>query len=258
MAEGSADISDNIALQVVIAIFAVAIVFVIISYVVVYFISHNAYASIYYTLSSIFDANAEGSSAYIAAGLAMHMGWEFYGFVAISLLDGVAKAVIVGFLIGAFINLLSTIDLKSKIETITMKHMRGHVVVCGYSMLAERLCADLKKSRIHFVIIEKLPEKVNLLQDLHFNVLEGDFTERKTLDNASLGNAKAVVFATESDFINLLGIVTAHHMHQEVRIISRAMHESSIRKMQRAGASLCLVPEVVAGVEIGETVAKMW
>ncbi len=250
------DISGSVAGKVVVALFGLSALFVVISYIVIYFISHNAYASIYYTISSLFDANGGNAGTYIASVLGGRVGYLFYWFIGISLVDGIAKAVIVGFLIGAFINLLSNIDLKSKFENITMKHMKGHVIICGYSMLAERLCADLKKSRIHFVIIDKSPEKVNLLRDLKFNVLEGDFTERKTLENASLMNARAIVFATESDFVNLLGIVTAHHMNQNVKIISRSISESDIKKMQRGGAALCLIPEVVAGIEIGENIAK--
>ena len=107
----------------------------------------------------IFDANSEGAAIFIAAALAASPAYIFYGFVAISLVDGLAKAAIIGFLIAAFINLLSSIDLKSKIEMITVKHLKGHVIVCGYSMLAERLSSDLKKDKIHFVIIEKRPGK---------------------------------------------------------------------------------------------------
>ena len=88
-------------------------------------------------------------------------------------------------------------------------------------------------------------------------MVEGDFTDRKVLDSASISKAKAIVFTTESDFINLLGIVTAHHMEPELKIITRARSESSVRKMQRGGADLCLVPEVVAGIELGERIAKM-
>ena len=45
-------------------------------------------------------------------------------------------------------------------------------------------------------------------------------------------------------------------MQPSLKIISRARHDTSVR-MQRAGANLCLVPEVVAGIELGESIAKM-
>lgn len=258
MDETSFDSPEEAATRVIVLLLIVAAVFAVGSIAVVYLITHNFYASSYYTLSTLFDANGEGASNFIATMLSAHgYNYIFYSFVGISIIDGLAKAVIIGFIIAAFLNLLSGIDLKTTFDVIAAKRLKGHVIICGYSMLAERLCIDLKKSRIHFVIIETLPDKVNLLRDLNFNVVEGNFTERKILESASISNAKAIIFATESDFINLLGIVTAHHMEPKVRIITRAKNESSVRKMQRGGAELCLVPEVVAGVELGESVAKV-
>lgn len=258
MVEINHNTSETIATRVIVILLIATIVFMLFSIVVISLISHNIYAAGYYTLSALFDANNEGSLAPISVALATsHYGYVFYSFVAVSILDGLAKVIIVGFLIAAFINLLSSIDLKSKIETITAKHLKGHTILCGYSMLAERLCSDFSKNNMHFVIVEKDPEKVNLLHDLGFNVVEGDFTDRKVLENASIKKAKAIIFATESDFVNLLGIVTAHHSNPNIEIISNAREEINVRKMQRAGAGLCLVPEIVAGVELGKRIAKV-
>ena len=216
MSEINREIPNDIAARVIVMLLLATLVFAIVSITVIVLIVHNIYAASYYTLSVLFDANGEGASTFIASVLATKgFGYLFYSFLAISLLDGLAKAVIIGFVIAAFINLLTGIDLKSKLEVYTAKHMKGHVIIGGYSMLAERLCNDLKRTKQNTVIIEKDPEKVNLLRDSNFNVVEGDFTDKKTLDNASLGKAKAIVFATESDFINLMGIVTAHHMEPE-------------------------------------------
>ena len=139
----------------------------------------------------------------------------------------------------------------------TAKRQKDHVVVCGYSMLAERLCKDMVRESIRFVIIDNDPAKVGILRDLKFNVIYGDFTKKPVLESAALKNSRAVVFTTESDFINLLGIVTAHHMCPEVKIIARVKHIANVTKMQRGGAGLRLVPEVVAGLELGEHILKL-
>ena len=257
MAEKEVNLTENIATRLIVTLLIVAGILVIFSIVSIWLITHSVYAASYYSISALFDANNEGAPTVIAAILASQSSYLFYGFFIVSVIDGLAKAVIIGFLIAAFINLLSGIDLKSKWGTITAKHLKNHVIICGYSMLSERLCDDLKKSKLNFVIIDKSPEKINLLRDLNFNAVEGDFTERKTLENASVSNARAIIFATESDFVNLLGIVTAHHMAPKLKIISRARSETSIRKMQRAGAELCLVPEVVVGIEVGDRLAKI-
>lgn len=257
MAETSKEVTYNVAAKVIVILIIAAVLLTLSSILVIWILSHNIYAASYYSISALFDANNEGAPLFISSFISANQPYSFYGFIAVSLVDGFAKVIIIGFLIAAFINLLSNIDLKSKIETITAKHFKDHVIICGYSMLAERLCSDLRKSGVHFVIVDKDPEKVNLLRDLRMNVIEGDFTEENTLRNAAISKAKSIVFATESDFINLLGIVTAHHIDPKANIIARSRGETSVRKMQRGGAALCVVPEVVAGVELGEKIVKM-
>lgn len=257
MAETSRESADDVATRLIGMFLVVTAILTLFSIGIITMITHNIYAASYYSISALFDANNEGASTIIAAGLAGANPMAFYSIIAVSILDGIAKAVIIGFLIAAFINLLSNIDLRSKFGTITAKRLKDHVIICGYSMLAERLCDDLSKDKVHFVVVDSDPEKINTLRDLRFNVVEGDFTERKVLENASISRAKAIVFATENDFVNLLGVVTARHIEPKARIISRARVESTVRKMQRGGAELCLVPEVVAGVELGDKIAKV-
>jgi len=48
--------------------------------------------------------------------------------------------------------------------------------------------------------------------------------------------------------------VTAHHLYPSLRIASKAKEESTITKMHRAGAELCIVPEIIAGLDIGNAV----
>jgi voltage-gated potassium channel Kch len=251
------DDSEGVAARVIVIMVVAAVLMTIISVAVITTIIHNVYAATYYSIGSLFDANGQSASNFIGAALVSGSAGVFYEFIGISLLDGIAKVFIIGFLIAAFIDLLSNIDIKSKLDIITARRLKGHVIICGYSMLAERLCKDLKKDNMHFVIVEKDIQKVNLLRDLKFNVIEGDFTQSNILESASIRNARAIVFATESDFVNLLGVVTAHHITPELEIISRVRHEASISNIEKAGAGLCLVPEMVAGSELGEHVSKL-
>jgi voltage-gated potassium channel Kch len=225
------DDSEGVAARVIVIMVVAAVLMTIISVAVITTIIHNVYAATYYSIGSLFDANGQSASNFIGAALVSGSAGVFYEFIGISLLDGIAKVFIIGFLIAAFIDLLSNIDIKSKLDIITARRLKGHVIICGYSMLAERLCKDLKKDNMHFVS----------------NILE----------SASIRNARAIVFATESDFVNLLGVVTAHHIIPELEIISRVRHEASISNIEKAGAVLCLVPEMVAGSELGEHISKL-
>jgi voltage-gated potassium channel len=239
-----------------VVLFIAAALITIFSIAAIAGITHNFYAASYYTLEALFDTNAFNSSSVIALAITPFSG-AFYILFTVSVLDGVAKAVIIGFVLATLIKYLINIDLTSRISLSATKRLKGHVIICGYSMLAERLCNELKRRGMQFVVIDSSHEKVGLLEELGYRAIQGDFTDERVLNEAVLARSKAIVFATESDFSNLLGVVTAKHVRNDAMIITRASEEVNIGKMKRGGAKLCLVPEVVAGQELGDSVMKL-
>ena len=238
-----------------IAAFLLAIAIIIVaSIVVITRVAHNVFVAGYFTAESLLDASGFGADASIAAQVQPFSN-AFYVVMGTAMVDGVAKSVIVGFVLAAFISFITSIDVRSKLGFIATKSAKNQVIVCGYSMLAEKLCRDLKEKKKPFVVIEKDPERASALRDLGYNMVNGDFTDKQVLEDASISTARSVVFATESDFINLLGIVTARHINPKVEIITRVRDEAAITKMHRGGANVCLVPEEVAGIELGKRIA---
>lgn len=233
-----------------------AALFTILSIEVIYGVTHNFSASSYYTFAALFSTNLSTSGSIIASEITPFSG-GFYVVLAMSMLDGLIKAVIIGFVIAAFTRSIMNIDISSRINAAAASRMKGHVIVCGYSMLAERLCKELKRKGVQFVVIEKNPEIAELLEELGYHTVNGDFTDARVLNTAMLKTSKAIVFATESDFNNLLGVVTAKHTYPNAKIITRAAEEINIGKMKRGGARLCLVPEIVAGQELGDSMLKL-
>ncbi len=233
-------------------LFAAAFI-LIVSIIIITRVAHNEYMAGYFTAEALLDASGFGADASIATQVTPFSN-AFYLVMGTAMVDGIAKSVIVGFVLAAFISFITNIDVRSRLGFIATKNAKNHVIVCGYSMLAEKLCRDLKERYMPFVVIEKDPERASTLRDLGYNTVNGDFTDKQVLEDASIDTARAIVFATESDFINLLGIVTARHMNQKVEIITRVRDEAAITKMHRGGASFCLVPEEVAGMEIGRRI----
>ncbi|EQD80151.1 TrkA-N domain protein [mine drainage metagenome] len=115
---------------------------------------------------------------------------------------------------------------------------------------------DLKAKGKEFVVIEKNPVKVDMLRDLNYPVLDGDFTKEGYLSMASIKTASAIVFDTDSDFENLLGIITAKKMNKDLKAIVKVVHEDSVMKMVRGGANVCILPEALSGIEIGERLVR--
>lgn len=216
-------------------------------------ITNQPTASGYYTVEALFDAVGVDSSAILSSSVPLFSS-SFYEIFAISVMDGIVKILVVGFAVAAIVNMISMADLRSKVLDVSVRHMKGHVVLCGYSQLTEKLIQELKSNKLRFVIVEKERTKVDMLREEGIPVLHDDFTKDEALERVSAGTAKAVIFLTSSDYTNLLGAVTARHISAKVMIITRANDINSITKIHRAGADITVIPETLAGLEIGNAI----
>lgn len=238
----------------VVMILAVAAgLFTLLSVGIIYGITHSLYTAGYYTISALFDAVGVDVSTSLSTLAAPYTG-AFYEVVAVSILDGLVKTVIVGFVLAAIINAISTIDLQARLSGITKRRLKDHVILCGYSSLGERIAHTMRERKIPFVVVAKSKEKADEAREAGFPVLHEDFTTDEALRNAEISKAKAIIFMRSDDYDNLLGVITAHHLNSKVRIISKAQDIGAVTKIHRAGAELCVVPEMLAGIELGEAI----
>jgi len=165
------------------------------------------------------------------------------------------KVVVIGFVVAVVINALTQIDVGSKINSMKSNRLAGHLVLCGYSGLGERIVDQLKEKGKGFVVVDNNQTKLEELGERGYTAVEGDFTDIGTLRKAGAERAGSIVFCADSDFTNLMGILAARKLNREMTIISRARDQQSVVKMQRAGADLCVIPELVAGLELGDRLA---
>lgn len=242
--------NENISGRLIIPLLLLTIAVAALSIYLTKDVFHNIFSASYFSLAALLGANDFGFDVDITPRIPPFTG-NFYALMFAAVIDGIVRSVIVGFVLAALINFVMNIDVMSTLSLAKAKVTRKHTIVCGYSMLAERLCRDLQGKKKPFLVVEKNLETADMLRDFGYTVVVGDFTSKEALEKASLATAKAIVFTTESDFINLLGIVTARHLNATVEIISRVREEASMTKMRRAGANFCLVPEQVVGAELG-------
>lgn len=211
----------------------------------------DKYVGIYYTVAVLFDAFSFLPNLSVPLFTS-----QFYELYSLLLLDGVIKIAIIGFLTASVIGAILSIDLKAKLNLILAKRFRNHVVLCGYSRLSERLIRDLTKRKIEFLVVERNKDKVEILKNLGHIVIEGDFTNDLVLNEVSVKTARAVVFDTKDDFNNVLGIIAMKRINRNVKAIVRVNDEDSITNLVHAGADLYIIPEILAGAELGENITK--
>lgn len=244
----SADV--EIAKEVLFLLSGLIILIALFSVWVIYSASHNLQGSVYYTIASLIDVNSEGYAAAIMAGIAPFT-IPFYELILVELVDGIAKVVLIGFIVAVVINALTNIDINSKINWLRSGRLNKHVVLCGFSGLGEQIVDQLSAKKRPFLVIDKSQTKLEELNERGHTALDGDFTNIETLRKAGVEKASAVIFCAETDITNLMGILAARKLNKEITVISRARDAFTVAKMQRAGADLCIIPELLAGLELG-------
>ena len=240
----------SIAGKTLIALGVVATASAIGTLIFLYYISQNFYVSAYYTVSALFDAVGINTVPALES-VAPPFSADFDALILISVVDGIIKIIAVGFALAALVEIMTGTGILSRLNVLEASRLRRHVIVCGYSQLAERVCAELSDKKSRFLVIEKDSATVEMLRDRGYTVIDGDFAKEEVLRSASIDRAKAIVFTAKDDLTNLLGVVTAKHLNPKIRIFSRGVEEDYMTKIQRAGAELCVVPEVLAGIELG-------
>ncbi len=245
--------NSNLNISFLILIVAIIILTAIASFTLIYHLTHNSSGSIYYTLGALLDVNSEGYASKIIAAISPNT-YGFYMFVSMIAFDGVVKAVVVGLAIAWAIKVIGHISIRSKLSGISIRHMHGHIILCGYSDLGELIVKSLGAQRRKFVVIDKDAAKVDELLEVGMHAVQGDFTDIKTLERAGLEKAHAIIFCAEDDFSNLLGLISTKRISPNAKIISRARSNLSFAKMKRAGASLCVIPEISASHELAREI----
>lgn len=136
----------------------------------------------------------------------------------------------------------------------SIKQLQKHVIICGFGRNGKESAQVLHDNKIPFVVLE---EKNELEADLDFEVkyfLKGDATKDETLLEAGIKNARAIIITLPVDADNLFVVLTAKQLNPDIKIISRASQDSSIKKLKIAGASNVIMPDKIGGAHMATLV----
>ena len=118
-----------------------------------------------------------------------------------------------------------------------IRHLQGHVVVCGYGRMGGAVVRDLLAHGASCVVVEKDPERVKLLEGERLLHVVGDATDDECLVAAGVERAKALATVLPHDADNLFVTVTARSLNSALTIVARAGDEKNVTKLQKAGAN---------------------
>jgi voltage-gated potassium channel len=137
--------------------------------------------------------------------------------------------------------------------------MKNHTIVCGYGRYGRRICSELEKSDIPFVVIENSLEKIELLRQnisTNFVALHGNATEDEWLLEAGIQRAKSIICALPDDADNVFVTLTARELNPAIQIIAKASQETTVGRLYRAGANEVVLPDILGGLQMANLVIR--
>jgi voltage-gated potassium channel len=125
--------------------------------------------------------------------------------------------------------------------------LSGHFILAGIGRVGREAAAELLASGVPFVIIDPADAVEPLSTELKCPFVRGDATDDATLEAAGIRRAKGLIVTTSSDATNLYVILSARLLNPELFIVSRAVDDTSVPKLIRAGANRAISPYAIGG-----------
>ena len=130
---------------------------------------------------------------------------------------------------------------RKKLEK-AINRLKDHYIVCGYGRIGSYICKEFRDEGLPFVVIEREERVIQGMEEEGQVYIRGDATDEKTLIEAGVERAKALITAVASDAENLYITLTARGLNPNLYILSRASEEKAERKLISAGANKAVAP----------------
>ncbi len=178
------------------------------------------------------------------------------GFGEVRELSGTGRFFTIALIIGSvgivayLVTLLAGVVVEGEIRRLmgrkklekAINRLKDHYIVCGYGRIGSYICKEFRDEGIPFVVIEREEKVIQNMEEQGLAYIRGDATDEKTLIDAGVQRAKALITAVASDADNLYITLTARGLNPTLHILSRASEEKAERKLISAGANKVVSP----------------
>lgn len=178
-------------------------------------------------------------------------------FTALLILFGVGNF---AFLVGSFTQIL----VEGRLHTVwgrrrlqkTIDKLKNHIIVCGFGRIGSIAAREIIREGLPVVVIEKSPALIEKMEEKEVLYVSGDATADDVLERAGIMRAKALIAALSNEAANVYVCLIVRQLRPDLRIVARADSEEHITRLKRAGADRVLMPHILGGVRMAQSVVK--
>lgn len=134
----------------------------------------------------------------------------------------------------------------------TLDALAGHFIVAGIGRVGREAATELAQAKVPVVLVDPSEQVVERAAQLGCAWVRGDATDDATLLAAGVARARGLIVTTSSDATNLYVILSARLLNAKLFIASRAVDESSVPKLLRAGANRAISPYAIGGRRLAQ------
>ncbi len=117
-----------------------------------------------------------------------------------------------------------------------IRQLKNHYILCGFGLTGRQIAKDLGYEHKPFMIIDSDPESIEAARDLGYLYIEGDATHEDILKRAMITKAVGLFSVLDSDADNLLVVLSASGLNENLRVVSRVTSDEMHDRFFRAGA----------------------
>lgn len=137
-----------------------------------------------------------------------------------------------------------------------MSKIRDHYIICGAGRVGSRIVREMRREGVPFVAVESNAPLAAELGLPDSQVLIRDATLDETLDEAGVERARGLAACLPDDAANLYVVLTARTLNPALHIVSRAVEESAVPKLIRAGANRVISPTTIGSHRMAQALLK--
>jgi len=135
--------------------------------------------------------------------------------------------------------------------------LRGHVIVAGLGRVGRQAAEELAVGgRIPFVVVDPGAAAARLAEERGYLIVQGDATEDAVLERAGVSRARGLIATTANDATNMYIVLSARVLNPSLYVVSRAVDESSVAKLMRAGANRAISPYAIGGHRLAHLITS--
>ncbi|MGM5482420.1 MAG: potassium channel family protein [Nanobdellota archaeon] len=199
--------------------------------------------SVFYTISLITHTNSEEVNQSI-----FYMGVVLLGYVT----QFYILYIILEFMLeGKLRSIFSEVKILNHV-----KHMNGHVIVCGGGRVGKNVAFELKKYQMQYIILEADKERVEYLKKLGLEAITADALDENELKKVGIAKAGHLSACLSEDGDNILLVLTAKEQNPMINISARATRDKTVNKLRHAGARHIILPEVLGGMQLAHSLVR--